>query len=178
VILPRREGARISAAVAPGNNTLGMMLPYTPLHHLLFKEPGELPQFEALVMTSGNLSEEPIVSRNEDVWPRLGSVADWFLFHDRDIHMRVDDSVVRTFDGKPRVLRRSRGYVPNPIDLGSEVREVLACGGELKNTFCLTKDRYAILSQHIGDLENYEALLFFQETLVNLKKLFKLSQPW
>jgi hydrogenase maturation protein HypF len=175
VILPRRLDARVSASVAPGNNTLGIMLPYTPLHHLLFGEPGERPRFEALVMTSGNLSEEPIVSRNEDVWPRLGPVADWFLFHNRDIHMRVDDSVVRAFDGKPRLLRRSRSYVPRPIDLGFEVREVLACGAELKNTFCLTKDCYAILSQHIGDLENYEGLVFFQETLANLKKLFQVE---
>jgi hydrogenase maturation protein HypF len=175
VIMPRRPGARVSVSIGPGNNTLGIMLPYTPLHHLLFGEPGERPEFEVLVMTSGNLSEEPIVSRNEDAWPQLRSAADWFLFHNRDIHMRVDDSVVRTFDGKPRLLRRSRGYVPHPIDLGIQLREVLACGAELNNTFCLTKDSYAILSQHIGDLENYEALVFFQETLANLKKLFQIK---
>jgi hydrogenase maturation protein HypF len=175
VILPRRPGAGVSASVAPGNNMLGIMLPYTPLHYLLFGELGERPEFEALVMTSGNLSEEPIVSHNEDAWPRLGSIADWFLFHNRDIHMRVDDSVIRSFAGKPRLVRRSRGYVPHAIDLGMEVREVLACGAELKNTLCLTKERYAIPSQHIGDLENYETLVFFQETLANLKKLFQIE---
>ncbi|HKT26188.1 MAG TPA: hypothetical protein VJR04_16385, partial [Terriglobales bacterium] len=95
--------------------------------------------------------------------------------HNRDIYMRTDDSVVRTFAGKERVLRRSRGYVPYPIDLGFPMRELLACGGELKNTFCLAKDHYAILSQHIGDLENYETLSFFEETLANLTKLFRVE---
>ncbi len=129
----------------------------------------------ALVMTSGNISEEPIVTSNEEAWQRLQTVADWFVFHNRDIYMRADDSVVRTFDGRERVLRRSRGYVPHPVDLGMELREVLACGAELKNTFCLTKGRYAILSQHIGDLENYETLVFYKETLANLKKLFRVE---
>jgi hydrogenase maturation protein HypF len=175
VILPRRPGAPISPAVAPNNNTLGVMLPYTPLHHLLFGDPGRPPAFTALVMTSGNLSEEPIVSCNEGAWAQLGSIADWFLLHNRDIYMRVDDSVVRTFEGKIRVLRRARGYVPRPIDLGLNLRQILACGAELKNTFCLTKDRYAILSQHIGDLENYETLVFFEETQANLKKLFRVE---
>ncbi len=176
VILPRRPDTRISLAVAPGNKTLGVMLPYTPLHYLLFGvSPQEPPEFTALVMTSGNLSEEPIVTENQEAWPRLHSIADWFLFHNRDIYMRVDDSVVRTFEAKARTLRRSRGYAPHPMDLGIAVAEILACGAELKNTFCLTKDRYAILSQHIGDLENYETLVFFQETLTKLKKLFRVE---
>lgn len=176
VILARRPGTKISAKVAPGNNTLGVMLPYTPLHYLLFADsPDEPPAFTALVMTSGNMSEEPIVTRNEDVGIRLHSVPDWFLLHNRDIYMRVDDSVVRTFQGKEQLLRRSRGYAPYPIDLGVKVQEILACGAELKNTFCLTKDHYAFLSQHIGDLENYETLIFFQETLTNLRKLFRVT---
>ena len=152
------------------------MLPYTPLHYLLFSDsPDEPSQFRALVMTSGNISEEPIVTSNEEAWERLREVADWFVFHNRDIYMRADDSVVRVFEGRERVLRRSRGYVPHPIDLGIELQEILACGAELKNTFCLTKGRYAILSQHIGDLENYETLVFFEETLANLKKLFRVE---
>jgi hydrogenase maturation protein HypF len=176
VILQGRSDAEISPAVAPGNNTLGVMLPYTPLHYLLFSDsPRDASEFSALVMTSGNINEEPIVIANEEAWKRLQAVADYFLFHDRDIHMRTDDSVTRRFRGKERVLRRSRGYVPCPIDLGIPVREILACGGELKNTFCLTKDCFAIMSQHIGDLENYETWIFFEETLANLKKLFRVE---
>ena len=161
VILPRRADARISAAVAPGNNTLGVMLPYTPLHHLLFTGA----PYDVLVMTSGNLSEEPIVTSNAEALDRLRPLADWFLLHNRDIYMRADDSVVRVFEKRERVLRRSRGYVPQAIDLGMEVEEILACGAELKNTFCLSKGRYAVLSQHIGDMENYETMVFFEETL-------------
>jgi hydrogenase maturation protein HypF len=171
VILPRRLDAGISPAVAPGNNTIGVMLPYTPLHHLLFAGA----PYDVLVMTSGNLSEEPIVTSNEEALQRLRPSADWFLLHDRDIYMRADDSVVRTFEGRERTLRRSRGFVPQAIDLGEEVPEVLACGGELKNTFCLSKGRYAVLSQHIGDMENYETLQFFEETLANLKRLFRVQ---
>ena len=170
VLLLRREGARISDDVAPGNARLGVMLPYTPLHHLLFENAG----FDALVMTSGNLSEEPIVSRNQEV-PRLKGLADHFLLHNREIHARADDSVVQSFEGREYPIRRSRGFVPEPVDLGMPVREILACGGELKNTFCLTKDHYAILSQHIGDLENLETMEFFRETLDHLKRFFRVS---
>ncbi len=176
VILKRRPDSGIAAAVAPGNNTLGVMLPYTPLHLFLFgQDPERAPEFTALVMTSGNLSDEPIVTSNEEARTRLRSVADAFLLHNRDIYMRVDDSVVRSFEAVPRVLRRSRGYAPQPIDLGLLTTELLACGAELKNAFCLTKGRYAILSQHIGDTDNYETLEFFEETLANLKKLFRVE---
>jgi hydrogenase maturation protein HypF len=176
VILKRRPDAPIASDLAPGNNTVGVMLAYTPLHFLLFSgRPSDLSEFNALVMTSGNISDEPIVTSNEEAWERLGKVADWFLFHNRGIYMRVDDAVARTFERRPRVLRRSRGYAPQAIDLGSECAELLACGAELKNTFCLTKGHYAILSQHIGDLENYETLEFFKETLANLKKLFRVE---
>ncbi len=176
VVMPRLAGAVLSEDIAPGNNTVGVMLPYTPLHYLLFSDsPDRETQFPALVMTSGNLSEEPIVVSNAEALTHLGGVADWFLLHNRDIAMRVDDSVVRTFEGRERVLRRSRGFVPQAIDLKIPMEEVLAFGGELKNTFCLTKGRYAILSQHIGDLENYETMRFFQETLANMKHMFKLE---
>jgi hydrogenase maturation protein HypF len=170
VILARRPDAPISQALAPGNNTLGVMLPYTPLHHLLFDE-----TLSALVMTSGNLSEEPIVTGNREAAQRLQSIADAFLFHNRDIHTRVDDSVARVFAGKERVLRRSRGYAPHPVTLGFPVAEILACGAELKNAFCLTKDRHAFLSQHIGDLENYETLVFYRETLDRMQRLFRIA---
>jgi hydrogenase maturation protein HypF len=171
VILPRRAGCDVPEALAPGNRTLGVMLPYTPLHHLLFHGA----PYDALVMTSGNLSEEPIVTRNEEAAERLAGIADWFLTHDRDIFMRTDDSVVRTFAGATRVLRRSRGYAPRTVSLDRDMPEFLAVGGELKNAFCLTKGCHAILSQHIGDLENYETLTFFEETLANLKKLFRVE---
>jgi hydrogenase maturation protein HypF len=176
VVLPRIEGAQLACGIAPGNSTLGVMLPYTPLHYLLFSDSPDRPsEFQALVMTSGNLSEEPIVVSNAEAMKQLDGIADWFLLHNRDIAMRVDDSVVRTFEGRERVLRRSRGFVPQTIDLGIEMAEVLAFGGELKNAFCLTKNRYAILSQHIGDLENYETMRFFEETLANMKHLFKVA---
>ena len=176
VVLPRLTGAALADGIAPGNNTVGVMLPYTPLHYLLFSDsPDRAAEFPALVMTSGNLSEEPIVVSNADALVNLDGIADWFLLHNRDIYMRVDDSVVRTFAGRERVLRRSRGFVPQAVDLKTPMEEVLAFGGELKNTFCLTKDRYAILSQHIGDLENYETMQFFEETLANMKRLFRVE---
>ncbi len=176
VVLPRLPSAELSHGIAPGNYTVGVMLPYTPLHYLLFSDsPDANAEFPALVMTSGNLSEEPIVVSNEEALIHLDGIADWFLLHNRDIAMRVDDSVVRTFEGRERVLRRSRGFVPQAIDLQTPMAEVLAFGGELKNTFCLTKGRYAFLSQHIGDLENYETMRFFEETLLNMKRMFKVE---
>ncbi|MCU1293180.1 MAG: (NiFe) hydrogenase maturation protein HypF [Bryobacterales bacterium] len=181
VVLPRISRGDSAAGVlpdilAPGNNTLGIMLPYTPLHYLLFSDSSEsASEFPALVMTSGNLSEEPIVVSNAEALLRLSGVADWFLLHNRDIATRVDDSVVRVHEGKQTVLRRSRGFVPQSIDLGIELEQVLAVGAELKNTFCLTRGSHAILSQHIGDLENYETILFFEETLEKMKHLFKVS---
>ena len=172
VILPRRPGTGISEAVAPGNKTIGVMLPYTPLHHLLFAGAGG--GFEALVMTSGNVSEEPIVSREEEL-PRLASLYDEVLTHNRKIHTRVDDSVVRTFEGEVRVVRRSRGFAPQPVRLAFDMAPALGAGGELKNTFCLTKQSYAILSQHIGDLENLETLEFFHETLAHMKRFYRIE---
>ena len=176
VILPRLIEAALAKSVSPGNTTVGVMLPYTPLHYLLFSDSSKSESgFAALVMTSGNLGEEPIVVSNAEALTRLDGVADWFLLHNRDIATRVDDSVVRTFECRERVLRRSRGFVPQAIDLEISMEEILAFGGELKNTFCLTKDRYAILSQHIGDLENYETMRFFEETLENMKHMFRVE---
>ena len=166
IVLLKRKGA-LAADVAPGNVRLGVMLPYTPLHQLLFAD-----GLEVLVMTSGNLADEPIVYRNEDAYNQLHPLADHFLLHNRKIHTRVDDSVMQVFEGREYAVRRSRGYAPEPIDLGFDLAEVLACGGELKNTLCLTKGRHAILSQHIGDLENLETMAFFRETLDHLRNFF------
>jgi hydrogenase maturation protein HypF len=176
VVMSRLAGEKLSEGIAPGNSTVGVMLPYMPLHYLLFSDsPESDSEFPALVMTSGNISEEPIIVSNEKALQQLSDVADWFLLHDRDIAMRVDDSIVHTFEGRERVLRRSRGFVPRTIDLGLEMEEVLAFGGQVKNTFCLTKSRYAILSPHIGDLENYETIQFFDESLDRMKHLFRVA---
>ena len=170
VLLRMREPRKLPAGAAPGLDELGVLLPNTPLHHLLFEPP-----LQCLVMTSGNMSEEPIVIANRDACSRLSAVADRILEHDRDIFMRVDDSVVRWNAGAARVLRRARGYVPGAIDLGREVVPLMGCGAEMKNTFCLIKGHYAILSQHIGDLENFETLQFFEETFENLKALYSVQ---
>ncbi len=183
IVLLKRKPSRLPDAVAPHNSFLGFMLPYTPLHYLLFhcrtNQPqsfNELPHFRALVATSGNLSEEPIVIANDDALDRLGGLADAFLFHNRDIFMRVDDSVIRVIDGKTHFIRRSRGYTPEAIMLGEEGPDVLGCGAEVKNTFTLTRGNAAIVSQHIGDMENLETLEFFEESLENLKQVYR-SDP-
>ena len=169
VLLPQRPGCAVASAVAPRNHQLGIMLPYTPLHHLLIARTGG-----PIVLTSGNSSDEPIVYRDEDMLPRLSGIADAFLTHDRAIHIRTDDSVVRAFRGQATLIRRSRGYVPEPVPLGSGPlrRPVLACGAELKSTFCLAKDGRAVLSQHIGDLENFETLRSFTEGIEHFRRLF------
>lgn len=168
VLLPRRPGAPVAAQVAPGNRQLGLMLPYTPLHHLLLAATGA-----PIVLTSGNVSDEPIAYRDEDALRRLAGIADAFLVHDRPIHIRTDDSVVRPWRGRMSVLRRSRGYVPEAVRLRWAVpRPVLACGAELKNTFCLANRYRAVVSQHIGDLENYETLRSFAEGIEHFCRLF------
>ena len=160
--------ARLAASVAPGNRQLGVMLPYTPLHHLLLREFGR-----PIVLTSGNVSDEPIAYQDADALARLGGIADVFLTHDRPIHIRTDDSVVRPFRGREAVLRRSRGYVPEPLAVASRFgRPVLACGAELKNTFCLGRGDHAFLSHHVGDLENYETLRSFTEGIGHFRRLF------
>ncbi len=169
VLLKKKSPLPVAEAVAPGNQRLGIMLPYTPLHHLLFDEwkaqsAGE--KFPALVMTSANRSEEPIVIDNEEARQRLSDIADYLLLHNRDILIRADDSVVAQFNGQTTFIRRSRGYVPRPVFLKTEKKaSVLGVGGELKNTICLSKGKRAFLSQHIGDLENLLANRFFEETI-------------
>jgi hydrogenase maturation protein HypF len=177
VLLRRRADCPIAPEVAPGNNYIGVMLPYTPLHYLLLGGVGEtsLPPPLALVMTSGNMSEEPIAIGNREAHERLSVLSDYFLLHDRDIHVRCDDSVTRLFRGKEAILRRSRGYAPFPVRLNLELAEILACGAELKNTFCLTKGTYAFLSQHIGDMENYETFVSYQSSIQHFQRLFRVE---
>ncbi len=171
VLLPRRPDAAVAEATAPGNRSLGVMLPYTPLHHLLIRAINC-----PIVLTSGNVSDEPIAYRDDDALARLGPIADAFLTHDRAIHIRTDDSVARTFRGRPMLIRRSRGYVPEPVTAGGGFpRPALACGAELKNTFCLAKDRHAFVSHHIGDLENAETLRSFTEGIEHFRRLFDID---
>jgi hydrogenase maturation protein HypF len=171
VLLEKRPDSNIAAAVAPGAKNLGFMLPYSPLHYLLLSDVDQ-----PLVMTSGNVSAEPISYDDNEATRRLSRIADYFLLHDRRIHMRTDDSVVRLHDGREMILRRSRGHAPEPIRTAFRFgQQVLACGAELKNTFCLARDNYAFISHHIGDLENLETLQSFTEGIDHFKQLFSLE---
>jgi hydrogenase maturation protein HypF len=167
VLLRRRTGAAVAEAVAPGNPDLGVMLPYTPVHHLLFDQPGPC----VLVMTSGNLSGEPIVTTDDEAAIRLAGLADAWLGHDRPIHVPCDDSVVRIADAVELPVRRSRGYAPFPIDLPVPVRPALAVGGDLKNTFCLGDGQYAWLSAHVGDMDDLATLQAFERAERHLEEL-------
>lgn len=171
VLLRKRKDIQIAEAVAPAHRYLGLMLPYTPLHHLLLADAGV-----PLVMTSGNLSEEPIAYKDDDAVRRLGGIAEYFLVHDREIHMRCDDSVARTIGKQELLIRRSRGYAPRPISVSVPfIRPVLACGAHLKSTFCLGKERHAFVSHHIGDLENYETFNSFVNGITHFKNLFAIE---
>ncbi|GAI33481.1 unnamed protein product, partial [marine sediment metagenome] len=145
VLLKWKENTPITSEVAPGLKYLGVMLPYTPLHHILLRRT-EFP----LVMTSGNLSEEPIAKDNDEALRRLGGIADYFLMHSRDIYARYDDSVMLVENDTPQFARRARGYAPYPVSLTRQSQQILGCGAEEKNTFCLTRDNFAFVSQHIG----------------------------
>ena len=171
VLLKQRSGAPLAPDIAPGLNTLGVMLPYSPLHHLL------LQAFDGpLVMTSGNMSEEPIAIGNGEALERLGEIADAFLLHDRDIYARYDDSVVRKLGDAVLPIRRARGFAPAAVDLCFEApRDILAVGAQQKSTFCLIKESKAILSQHIGDLENLETLEHFEASLETYERLFRVQ---
>ena len=213
VLLRKKIDCPLPDLLAPNNSYLGFMLPYTPLHYLLFYYPEETflsfrgakfseesikirsrfftdaqndignqnvikrtsPHFEALVMTSGNISEEPIITKNEEALEKLYNVADAFLLHNREIFMRIDDSVVRELNGKIYFIRRARGFVPKAISLKEELPEVLGVGADLKNTFTLIKSNYAIMSQHIGDMENLETLQFYEEVLKNLSSVYRIK---
>lgn len=171
VLLQKRGDSKVAPAVAPGVNNFGFMLPHSPLQHLLLRD-----MHQPLVMTSGNLSDEPISYDDGEAIQRLSDVADYFLLHDRRIHMRTDDSVVRIRERRTEVLRRSRGYAPAPVRTGFRFeRQILACGAELKNTFCLTRENHAYVSHHIGNLENLETLRSYREGIDHFKRLFHLE---
>ena len=181
VLLVRGPDSPIVAGIAPGNRDIGMMLPYTPLHHILLRDVGR-----PLVMTSGNYTDEPICQHNADALAGLRDIADAFLLHNRSIHMRNDDSVMMVVDDAPYPVRRSRGYAPYPIPVVSHVGarravrlqtpEVLAVGGQMKNTLCFLKGERAFLSQHIGELDNLETLAYFEQAAAHLRDIFR-AQP-
>lgn len=169
VLLRKKAAVPIAEEVAPGNPYLGVMLPCTPLHHLLLRAVDGMP----LVMTSGNRSDEPIAYRDDEALANLAGIADLFLMHDRPIHVRCDDSVTRMVDGQELLIRRSRGYAPGPIGLPLECPEpILAAGGQLKATFALGRDRQAFLSHHLGDLDYFEAFQAFTKDVELYEKLF------
>jgi hydrogenase maturation protein HypF len=171
VLLRRRPGARLAEGVAPRNPFVGVMMPYTPLHHLLLDELAGMP----LVMTSGNQSDEPIAFDDHDAWQRLAGIADLFLSNDRPIHLRCDDSVTRVVAGAELPIRRSRGKAPEPISLPVPCRRpTLALGGQLKATFALGRNRHAFLSHHLGDLDHYEAYRAFVEAVGHYERLFEI----
>ncbi|GER91068.1 carbamoyltransferase [Dictyobacter vulcani] len=179
VLLRQYPEAQVAPGVAPGHQTLGIMLPYTPLHYVLFEKCRRL--FDArqpviLVMTSGNRSDEPIAYQDEDARERLGPISDGMLAHNREIFIRCDDSIVRQTTAGPQILRRSRGYVPEPLNLPWSISTpILACGAQLKNTFCLAKERQAFVSHHIGDLENLETLLAFKAGIAHFQRIFDIT---
>jgi len=174
VLLPKSEGFPLSPLVAPHNPSIGVMLPYTPLHHLLLAG-----NFTALVMTSGNLKDEPIAIENSEAVERLGKSADYFLIHNRDIYLRSDDSVTRPFmfGGERKVLitRRARGYIPLPVFVQDELVPLLAVGGEMKNTICLTREKTAFISQHIGEMGYRETNDFFLKTIAHMKRILEIE---
>jgi hydrogenase maturation protein HypF len=171
VLARRREGSGIAEAVAPGIPWLGIFLPYAPLQHLLFADP----RVRALVMTSANLSEEPIAIDNDEALKRLGGIADAFLMHDREILQRCDDSVTAVVDGAPQLIRRARGFVPLGVPLPFDAPPLLAVGGHMKNVFALARGRFVYQSQHLGDLENLLGLEFFKESLDHLMRTFEIE---
>ncbi len=173
VLLRKKRSHGLSSQVAPKNKYFGIMLPYTPLHYLIMQG-----NFPALVMTSGNMTEEPINIDNNEAFKNLRGIADYFLIHDRDIYLRSDDSVIRVIDEIPRQIRRSRGYVHVPIFLPEKMKSLppaLGVGAELKNTICMTKDNNAFVSQHIGDLENLETYQFFELTISHLRRILEIE---
>jgi hydrogenase maturation protein HypF len=171
VLMPKKKDSAIAASAAGGVDTFAFMLCYAPLHYLLFEE-----GIEVLVMTSGNISDEPLICENEQALKRLGGVADAFLMHDRDIYRRVDDPIVHFIDNEPVLLRRARGFVPTPIVIKQTCsRDILATGGDLKNTFCFVKQNQLICSEHIGDLEDAEVYHRYINSIEHLRKLFEVE---
>ncbi|MFA5252126.1 MAG: carbamoyltransferase HypF [Phycisphaerae bacterium] len=171
VLLPRKSSSAIAASVAENVNTFGFMLCYAPLHHLLFAE-----GIKVLVMTSGNISDEPLVCKNEQALEKLGGVADAFLMTDREIYRQVDDSIVHFVDEQPVPLRRARGYVPSPVLTKESCKEdIFAAGADMKNTFCFVKQNQLLCSEHIGELEDAEVHHHYIKSIEHLQKLFEVE---
>ena len=170
LLLRKLPDSPLASCIAPKNNYLGVMLPYTPLHYLILKS-----NFLAIIATSGNLRDEPMVIENEEAIKKLSSITSHFLLHNRDIYNRCDDSILEIRGKGGSFIRRARAYVPLPIELPFKLKEILATGAELKNTFCLTRGNFAFLSQHIGDLKDYESLKFYEEAIERFKKLFEIK---
>jgi len=168
VLLQKKVDSLISPLAAPRNNYLGVMLPYTPLHYLLLKD-----NFTALIMTSGNNTDQPIIGDNLEALEKLDGIVDFFLSYNRDIFNRCDDSVIKIINDNKVFFRKSRGFVPHPIILDFKLKEVLALGGELKNTISFSKENYIFLSQYLGDLKSVETLEFFKESIKSFKKMFR-----
>ena len=170
IVLLKKTANSLSKAVAPDTDTIGVMLPYTPLHYLLVDRP--------LVMTSANYAGEPIVKDNAEALEKLNTLADAFLLHDRDIHVHCDDSVMHVWNGADYPVRRSRGYAPFPVKLPFAIPQILAVGAELKSTFCLTKNQHAFMSQHIGDMENLETLQAFERACDHMQAIFRIQPEY
>ncbi len=173
VLLKKKKDSGITGLLAPENNYLGVMLAFTPLHYLLFFSPHAIKQkVTKLVMTSGNIADEPLEWDNHEAISNLKNICGYFLVHNRDIYNRIDDSIVQVINNTPVIIRRGRGYAPLPFITDKNFKNILACGGELKNTFCLTKGKFAFLSQYIGDLKTYKTFEFYKEAIGRFTKLF------
>jgi hydrogenase maturation protein HypF len=166
VILNQVDNYDLSQHIAPNQKTLGVMLPYTPLHYLLFED-----NVEVLIMTSANINGLPLEYKNDSATKNLRDIPDYFLLHNRDIYIPIDDSVVRVINDEVRIIRRARGYVPEPIKMDN-TKEILACGSNMKNTFCVGKDNFLFLSQHNGNLENLETIEHYKNNIEHFKKIF------
>jgi hydrogenase maturation protein HypF len=173
LLMPAKNDAEIAQAVAPGNNKLGLMLPYTPLHLLIMEPAAGFPK--ALVMTSGNLAEEPVIHKSQVARDKLSGITDGFLMHDRPIHRRIDDSVYTVVNDQPYPIRRARGFAPNPIRLSQSMPQVLATGPQMKNTFCLVRDKYAFISHYIGEMENWETYQDYLQAITDYERLFRIK---
>jgi hydrogenase maturation protein HypF len=172
VILDQADSYDLSQYIAHNQKTLGVMLPYTPLHYLLFED-----NIEALIMTSANANGLPLEYKNESAIENLGNIADYFLMHNRDIYVPIDDSVVKVVNNEVCMIRRARGYVPEPIKMDN-IKEILACGSNMKNTFCIAKENFLFLSQYNGDLENIETIEHYKNNIEHFKNIFHFTPKY
>lgn len=172
VVLNKKPNCSLPCNIAPNQKTLGVMLPYTPLHELLFSH-----ELKVLIMTSGNIHKLPLEYKNVSALGNLSKIAHYFLFHDREIHVPLDDSIVKVANEESFVIRRARGYVPNPIN-GKGIKPILACGADMKNTFCIAKQDYLFLSQHNGDLNSLETYISYKNNIENFNNIFSFSPKY